>query len=285
MKIGLAANMFREGYDRFGNQRYKKLREHGFDGIDFGMANTKTVFYDGDESELRRMMNEEKALAENEGIEIFQIHGPWRYPPMDFEEADRRERMDKMCKSIRAASYLGCRNWVVHPIMPLGTSDTEEGTEEQTYELNLKFMRELLAYAKDFGVTVCLENMPFRKFSLSKPADILKFVREINDESFKICLDTGHVSVFEGLKAGDEVRKLGGEIRAFHMHDNNGNSDEHKFPKSGIIDWKDFAAAVREIKYDGAVCIESLPDARLEDKEFEEQCIELHEIADEILNG
>lgn len=284
MKIGLAANMSKEGYDRYGNERYKKLREHGFEAMDFGMANTDTALYYADESELRRMMEEEMKLAESEGIEIYQIHGPWRYPPKDFEEEDRKERMDKMRKSIRAAAYLGCQNWVVHPIMPMGTSDTENGTEEQTYELNFKFMRELLGYAKEFGVTICLENMPFRKFSLSKPADILKLVREINDENFKICLDTGHVSVFGDLKTGKEIRRLEGEIRAFHMHDNNGEEDRHRFPKSGIIDWEDFAAAVREIRYEGVISLETLPNVNLSDREFGEQSAELCKIADEILN-
>lgn len=43
------------------------------------------------------------------------------------------------------------------------------------------------------------ENMPFKNFSLSKPCDILRFVKAIDDENFKICLDTGHVAVFEGM--------------------------------------------------------------------------------------
>ncbi len=56
---------------------------------------------------------------------------------------------------------------------------------------------------------ICFENMLMREISLATPADILKFVKAINDDNFKICLDIGHVAVFNDLVPGDEVRRLG----------------------------------------------------------------------------
>ena len=56
--------------------------------------------------------------------------------------------------------------------------------------------------------------------SIATPEKILEFVKEINDDHFKICLDTGHVSVFSELSIGNEIRKLGDYIRVLHIHDN-----------------------------------------------------------------
>ena len=64
-----------------------------------------------------------------------------------------------MKKSIRAASILECKNWVIHPIMPFGVEDIDTGDAEKTWDMNVAFMKELLKTAKEYGVTICLENM------------------------------------------------------------------------------------------------------------------------------
>ncbi len=284
MKIGLSANMYQNAYDRWGEFRYKKLKEHGFSAMDFGMANTDSAIYIASEEELRKMMDNEKHLAEEAEIEISQVHGPWRWPACDLTEEDRKERMEKMKKSIYATYLLGCQNWVIHPIMPYGVEEIDTENAEKTWELNLSFMRELLKTAKGYGVTICLENMPMHKFSIAKPKDILKMVKTINDDNFKICLDTGHVSVFPDLSVGDEVRALGEEIRTLHIHDNRFERDLHLPPFYGEINWADFAKSLKDINYDGVFSLETLPPANLDDDIFEALCIQLYKISDRIIN-
>ena len=197
MKIGTEFNMFSSGYCRYGDDKYKKMKEHGFSCVDFNMSNTTTKIYTSPDAD--GLLLREKALADDAGIEIHQAHGPWRSPPRDRTSEDRAERMDKMRKSIRFASLLGCKNWVIHPLMPLGADDIITGNEKGTWDINLQFMKELLFTAKEYGITICLENMPMAQFSMAKPTAILDFVEEIGDENFKICLDTGHMSVFGDL--------------------------------------------------------------------------------------
>ncbi len=118
MKIGIEFNIFSSGYCRYGDDRYKKLKEHGFSCINFNMSNTNTELYTSPEAD--ELLLSEKFLADAAGVEINQAHGPWRSPPRDKTPEDRVERMDKMKKSIRFTSLLGCKNWVIHPLMPLG---------------------------------------------------------------------------------------------------------------------------------------------------------------------
>ena len=82
MKIGAAKG------PRYGELAYKKFKEFGFDCIDFGLDNTDSAFYSLPEAESDALLLKHKALAEEAGIEINQVHGPWRYPPEDSTPED-----------------------------------------------------------------------------------------------------------------------------------------------------------------------------------------------------
>lgn len=282
MKIGIQTSTFdTEGYGRWKDKTYDKLNEHGYSCTDFDMSNTETPIYTLPEEEAKELLLKEKELAEKSGIEIVQVHGPWRWPPKDLTQEDRAERMEKMKKSIRLTSHIGCKNWIVHPVMPYGIEEAGTEDAEKTWNINIEFMTELLKTAKEYDVTICLENMPMINFSLAKPEDILRFVKTINDDNFKICLDTGHVSVFF-ISVGDEVRRLGSEIKALHVHDNSFGVDLHSIPYFGIIDWDDFAKALKEINFEGCLSLETMPPRRLEDDMFEDMCHNMFTLAEKI---
>lgn len=283
MKIGIQTSTFdTKGYGRWKEETYKKLKEHGYSCTDLDLSNTESEIYSVTEKEAEKLIKHEKKLADLSHIEIVQMHGPWRWPPRDLTQDDRCERAEKMEKSIRLASIIGCKNWVIHPIMPYGTEEIETENAERTRDMNLEFMSRLLETAKEYGVTICFENMPMHKFSLSKPNEVLEFVNEINDDNFKICLDTGHVSVFSDLDLAQEVRRCGDKIRTLHVHDNSHGYDMHMIPYFGIIDWKGFACALRDIKFDGCFSLETMPPRILSDDIFEDMCKALFKTAKEI---
>lgn len=258
MKIGISANK------KWGDKSYSKLKSFGFDFYDFNMANTTIEPYIYNEKDFNKYLNNEKRLADEAGITIWQVHGPWRYPVLDGTVEDRVERFEKMKRSIRGAAILGAKYWVIHPIMPYGTQDLKTNHAEQTRELNLDFMSKLLQAAKQEGITICLENMPFLDFSLSSPTAVIEFVKEMNDPSFAMCLDTGHTNVckdwFSPAKA---IKEYGKFIKVLHVHDNNGWRDEHLSPFCGTINWKDFSKALRESDFDGVLSLECAPSAGL----------------------
>ncbi|MBR6766475.1 MAG: sugar phosphate isomerase/epimerase [Clostridia bacterium] len=283
MKIGITASSMDKFHGRWGTNAYLKLKEQGFSCSDFNISETGTPIYTLPEEEADKILIAERKLAEAAGIEISQVHGPWRWPPKDDTPEDLKERMEKMKRSIRATAVIGCKNWVVHPIMPFGIEDIPAGKSKETWEMNLSFMTELLKTAKEYDVTICLENMPMLQFSLATPEKILEFVRQMNDDHFKICLDTGHVSVFPDLVLADEVRRLGDEIRVLHVHDNNYGRDAHMFPCFGINDWKSFGKALKDIGFSGSFSLETRPPMQLPDQIFEKLSISLREIAEWIL--
>lgn len=271
MKIGiLASTPHKNGYGRYGDKTYEKLKELGFNASDFNICDTDTAIYTAPQSESDELLLKEKELAEKAGIEISQIHGPWRYPPKDGTEEERAERFEKMCISIRAASVVGCKYWVIHPLMPFGTGD--KGTENApiTRQINLDFFRELVKVAKKYGVIICLENMPMLNFSISTPEEILGLIEEINDDNLQMCLDVGHVNVFKELNLYEEVIRIKKRLRVLHVHDNMIARDLHLLPTFGNVDWKGFAKGLKEIGFNGSFSIETTPPENLPNDLFED---------------
>ena len=271
MKIGVYASTFHKaGYGRYGEKAYEKIRELGFDTSDLDICETDLEIYTLPQAESDKIILREKELAEKAGIEINQVHGPWRYPPRDATEEDRAERFEKMCISIRATALIGCKYWVIHPLMPFGVTDRDTPNAAITRQINLEFFRELVKVAKQYGVIICLENMPMLDFSISKPAEIVSIVEEINDENLQICLDTGHVTAFRGSNIYEEVQRVGKWLRVLHVHDNVSAKDLHALPFFGAIDWKAFVKGLRDVDFKGAFSIETTPPIHLPDNLFED---------------
>lgn len=229
---------------------YKMMKKYGFDyvnmGIDGAHPNMTPEEYDA-------FILQQKKIVEEAGLTVWQIHGPWRYPPHDETEELRAERLALMQNSIRLTSMIGVKYWVIHPIMPFGPDDDYD--TELFWKINYDFFKALLPTAKEYGVTICFENMPMKKLSMSTPEATLKFIHMIDDENFKFCLDTGHASVF-GIDPADAVRTAGKDLKVLHVHDNGGRHDDHFVPLKGVIDWKAFGDALLEIGYDGVYMME-----------------------------
>lgn len=247
MKIGSTGALF----DCYGEKRYEKMREFGFLYRDFGIRGELNGM---SEDDYFASIRAEAELAKASGVTIWQAHGPWRYPPHDETPELRAERFEVMARGIRAAGMIGCRYWVIHPLMPYGPD--ADFDLDRFYEINYDHFRRLLPVAKESGVVICFENMPMKRLTISTPEKTLEFIRAINDENFKMCLDTGHVSVHE-LSPADAVRMAGKDLAVLHVHDNMGKRDDHMTPATGVIDWADFGAALTEIGFNGVYSLES----------------------------
>ena len=272
--------------DRWGKDRYRKMMELGFTAMDF--SNDITDLHAAckvDNEEFLRLVREEKKYIVDSGIELYQMHGPWRWPPRDNAPEDRADRMSRFKASVEACAILGCENWVIHNIMPFGHEDMKLGKEKETWEMNLEFFTEVAKTAHKFGVTICVENMPMPNFSIGAPADTVRFIKAMNDDCFKMCYDVGHAAVIPGVDPVQTVYDIKDVLRTVHIHDNLGKVDQHFIPFFGVVDWEGVGKALRDIGFKGAFSLEVEAPAKLPDPYFEEQFKLIQKIADHIANG
>lgn len=231
-----------------------RMRAHGYESLDYsGMLSTDSPLFSGTEAEFSAKLTAVRRAAEQNGISIFQAHGPWRFPMRDATPEDRAERFEKMTKSIRGCAILGCPHMVIHRVMPFGNCDLGNA---KTMEISRDFAQKLADVGREYGVVVCLENMPFQNQELATPKALAAFVREIDHPNLKMCLDTGHANVF-GISCADAVRQIGQDLlRVLHIHDNDGTMDQHRMPGDGSIAWRPFVQALSAIGYTGPFSLE-----------------------------
>ena len=122
------------------------------------------------------------------------------------------------------------------------------------HEVNYLFFKELLKYAIDEDVILCLENLPFYTHFASVP-NLLTLVREFNSPNVKMCLDTGHAN-FLKENVADDIRLIGKDLACMHVHDNK-RMDDHMMPYMGVIDWDGAVKALNEIGYKGVFSLET----------------------------
>lgn len=264
-----------EVYRRFGDfeAQVKKIKEHGFDCIDyqgFLPIAGNPVYESMDEAAFEAHVKGLKEILDRYGVKVSQTHSPWRYPPTETTRELQEQRVQHIIRAMKGTALLGCDRTVVHPLMPDGTHNI--GKEKNTKEANLWALKTLCKAAEKYQVYLCLENMPMLRYTLARVQDVVDLVKEINHPYLKVCLDTGHAAVFEH-PLGDAVRTIGKDLLyALHVHDNDGTGDRHWCPFDGISNWEDFAAALKEIGFEGTISLEcgvkkNIPDELL-DGEF-----------------
>ena len=248
-KIGITDNFY---YGEDGKTQYTLIKEHGFDCIDYeALCDVHGVRYTCSEAELKVMLTEEKLAAEAAGIGISQVHGPWYVD--DATEELRAFNLNCMKRCVIGTYDLGCKNMVVHPVMPYHWN--KEDDPAWAYALNAEYFGKVCDFAADYGVHICLENMPTANHSVGTLSQVADFVREMNRPNFDICMDTGHANITRE-DVFDGMRKAGDKLTVLHIHDNRGHMDEHRFPYTGTFDWDTFKKTLVEIGFGGVYSLE-----------------------------
>ncbi len=116
----------------------------------------------------------------------------------------------------------------------------------------------LAARAAANGIHLALENKQRGKGEdlVRSPEEHLYFLRQVPE--LGACLDLGHMHTL-GLDPAEYVQALGQHLIHVHLHDNNGQQDEHLPLGKGNLNWKRALASLDEAGYEGAVVLE-LPE-------------------------
>ena len=258
----------------------EKIGAQGYDCVDYqGFVDIESDFFKLPDEEFFAELLRQKAVITSHGLVVSQAHAPWR-TPRDNDPEERVRWLAAMKRSIHGTSVLGATRFIVHPLMPY--MDTAEGAEE-VWAMNEVFIAELADFAKQYGVNVCVENLPFPVYPLASVEAVCELVDKLERENLKVCLDTGHASIFFGSDIAPAVRYIGKRLEAVHVHDNMGKEDEHLIPGDGIINWDSFAAALKEIDFGKVVSLETSPKHTKHPKEeWEAREMALVAIAEDI---
>jgi len=113
-------------------------------------------------------------------------------------------------------------------------------------------LKQVARYAEDKGITLALE--PLNRFETSfinLTDQAIELLRMIDSPRVKIMMDTFHANI-EEKSLGLAIETAGPLM--VHVH---ANENDRGAPGSGHVSWSEIAAALKKIRFDGAVVIES----------------------------
>lgn len=126
------------------------------------------------------------------------------------------------------------------------------GPNEAETARSVEALKEVARFAQDYGVKLALEPVNrYETYMLNTVQDALKMVDLIGEPNIGVLLDTYHMNIEEKdlyqpiVAAGD---------RLFHMHC---CENDRGIPGTGLVRWDDVFLALRDIKYQGVLSIES----------------------------
>ncbi len=115
-------------------------------------------------------------------------------------------------------------------------------------------LREVAITASNLNVTICLEIINrYETFMFNTVAEGLSFLKQVDQPSVKLHLDTYHMNMEEDNIAA-AIRLAGSQLGHFHCVASN-----RKLPGQGTINWQEIRQALDDIRYDGGLVIEAFP--------------------------
>ena len=158
----------------------------------------------------------------------------------------RKESIKQISETIKIASELDIHLITMHPghLSPLAVL-----VPEKIREINKNSVKQISKTAKEYNVTVALENMPNQRITTSHS---LKELLEIADSNVEICFDIGHANTNNNIHEFLDY----GKFANVHIHDNIGKNDPHLVIGEGNIDFRNVLKKLNE-KYNGVVVLES----------------------------
>ena len=132
-------------------------------------------------------------------------------------------------------------------IMHIGDEPKDAEKRELFWTQLFKSLDSLEAHARACRVRIAIENGRFDA--------IRKVLARYSPDYVGLCYDCGHGNLIpDGL---DQVEALKDRLISVHLHDNNGEADQHKLPFSGTVDWVRLARIIARSSYKKCISMES----------------------------
>ncbi len=184
---------------------------------------------------------------------VHSLHAPILHPfphPQE-ENVFRLYRMDLHRRTIEACAALEA------PLMVVHTYDPEYYPYKNP---QLPILRDCLAelaeYGKRHGVRIAVENMPDPLRGDEILTTLANQRKMFDGLDMYYCLDIGHVPIMGQTTCEAEIDAVADRLITFHVHNNNGRTDEHNLPGDGILNWPAIHDYARLAGYQGEFVLE-----------------------------
>ena len=243
MRLGINTFLFTSPFTTDSINLFPKFKKWGFETIEIPVEDPSHI----DAAKVRAALDKNGLVCGS----ICACMGPGR----DFRGSEEDQKTAMIyCKAlIDQMVVIGCPSLIGPVYSVVGKADAvEPAAQKLEWALVVKNLKELARYAQSKGVQICVE--PLNRFEtdfLNTCDQALKLIKNVGSPALKLHLDTFHMNIEEKNQAA-AIRKAGKLLAHFHAC-----GSDRGTPGKDHIDWKSIAKALKEIKYNGDVVIES----------------------------
>jgi sugar phosphate isomerase/epimerase len=246
MSLPLAGSTFSYLHHHELAEALADLRDHGFTSCELTVAPPHVDVSRWEPQQRRRLQrlfdgNDVRCLSVNPSyadLNLVSIFPEFRELTLRFLE-----------RTIELANDLGAQFVVVIPGRLHRLSPAPPAT---TWKYLLEGLGRLLEAAREFDVSIVLENSPYGFHGTAE--ELLRVVEVIDHPRLGLCYDVANAPPDENVAAA--VRRIASRLRLAHVSDTSAARWNHTSPGRGEVDFHAFAGALRASGFRGVTVYE-----------------------------
>lgn len=240
MKFGVNTFIWSAGIDRDLLGRLPAIRQRGFDGVELPLIRPGET----PAAEIRRSLEENRLectfCSVLPGLSV-----------ISDDPVMRQTTLAHLKDCVKVAAEAGGRMIAGPLYSPVGYLPGRRRTRDE-WNWAVECYQELGGTLASYGVECAIEPLNrFETYFLNTAADAARLAEEVNHPSVGVLFDTFHANIEEKDVAA-ALRSVGGRLKHLHACENDRGT-----PGSGHVAWPAVFQAVRDLRYDGWVTIES----------------------------
>jgi D-psicose/D-tagatose/L-ribulose 3-epimerase len=241
MKFGVNTFIWSATFDASHFSLLPTIKEAGFDGVEVPLLRPEEF----QAAEIRR-------ATEANGLECNACSVLVDGLSLISEDGENRRRARQQLKNIAKAAAEAGIKIVCGPLYsPVGYLPGRRRTEDE-WKRAVEGLQSVGDTLNAYDVTFAVEPINrFETFFLNTAADAAKLAEEVGHPKVGILFDTFHANI-EEKNIAQGYRTVGPHLKHVHTCEN-----DRGIPGSGHVEWPEVFAALRELKYDGWLTIES----------------------------
>ncbi len=246
MKLGVDLMLWTGSFNsRTDMKLIDKVARMGFDGVELPIFNPKTV----------NVKRTAQAIKDNGlGCTICTVLSP-QQNLIDPSPKVRQAGVDHLTGVLEMGAALGADSVAGPEYSPVGHL-VGRGRTQQEWKRCVASLRKVARTAEATGVMLGIEPINrFETYFLNLVADAAALCKEVGSPKVKVHYDTFHANIEERDPVG-ALRKLGKQLGHVHTCEN-----DRGIPGTGHIDWDGTFKAIKAVKYNGWLTIESFVPA------------------------
>lgn len=240
MKFGVNTFIWSAGIDSDLLGLLPAIREHGFDGVELPLIRPGQVPV----ADVRRGLEQNRLectfCSVLPGLSI-----------LSDDAGARQVAVAHLKDCVKVAAEAGGKMIAGPLYSPVGYLPGRRRTEDE-WRRAVESYQELGGTLQSYGIEIAIEPLNrFETYFLNTAADGARLAAEIDHPNVGVLFDTFHANIEEKDVAA-ALRSVGGRLKHLHACENDRGT-----PGTGHVDWPAVFRAVRDLRYDGWVTIES----------------------------